>query len=528
MPAEVREETLELPTYVWGPPDPNPPLQRKGAESIYPYPLLDDLGEEARTVRYRALVVENEYLRVTVLPELGGRIHSAVDKPTGQEVFHRNNVAKPGLIGLRGAWISGGVEWNFPRRGHTVTTVSPVDARAVQEQDGSAVIWVGDLEQMTHMSWAVGIRLRPGCAAIETEIVLANRTPLPHPYYFWANAAVPARDDMRLMYPGTRAFTWGRRDMNWPVHEGKDLSRYTAFESANDVFIVDSLEDFFGAYYEESDFGVVHCADVHDSVGKKFFTWGTAHHAKVWASALTDRDGPYCEIQSGRFLTQAILRLMPPHFVERWVEWWYPVGGIGGFSWANREAAVRLACRDGQVECSLAVTRAHPYALVRLLAGGHTIHEQRADLSPERPLRFQPARQAGIGSAPVTLVLFDRDNQELIRHTENQAPRATAVRLDAESEETTSGGLSQRALRAEESSDLSRAWQLYQQALSLDPASLPAAIALGRLALQLRPDEAVGRLSQATALAPDSAEAAYYLGLALVRAGKEEEAEVEL
>jgi len=107
---EIREETLELPTYVWGPPDPNPPFQRKGGGSIYPYPLLDDLGEDARPVRYRALVTENEYLRVTVLPDLGGRIYSALHKPSGQQVFHRNSVVKPGLIGLRGAWVSGGVE----------------------------------------------------------------------------------------------------------------------------------------------------------------------------------------------------------------------------------------------------------------------------------------------------------------------------------------------------------------------------------------------------------------------------------
>jgi len=525
---EVREETLELPTYVWGPPDPNPPFQRKGEGSTYPYPLLDDLTEDARPVRYRALVAENEYLRVTVLPDVGGRIYSALHKPSGQQVFHRNTVVKPGLIGLRGAWVSGGAEWNFPRRGHAVTTVSPVDARAVQEKDGSAVIWVGDVEQMTRMSWAVGIRLRPGSAAIETEIALANRTPLPHPYYFWANVAVPARDDMRLIYPGTRAFTWGNPDISWPLHEGKDLSRYTAFESANDVFIVDSLEDFFGVYYEDSNFGVVHFADVHDSVGKKFFTWGSAHHAKVWAAALTDTDGPYCEIQSGRFLTQAILRVMPPHFLERWVEWWYPVGAIGGFSWANREAAVRLTKRDAQMECGVAVTRAYPHALVRLLAGERVVYEQRADLSPDSPLRMKIAAGGKANGEPVTLIVLDRNNGELIRYTENQKPRTTPVRLDAEHDGTTPGALCQRALRAETLNERQRAWELYGEALALDPTCVPAAIALGRLAVELRPTEAVARLTSAADLAPESAEAAYYLGLALVRVGREEEAEVEL
>jgi len=217
---ESRIEAIEIPTYVWGPEDPNPPFQRRGYWSIYPYSLMDDLGEEPRPVKYRAMVVENEYLRVIVLPELGGRLYSALDKPTGQEIFYRNNVVKPGLIGLRGAWVSGGIEFNFPR-GHSVTTISQVDGRLVEEEDGSATVWVGNVERIFCMGWSVGIRLRPHSSVIETEIRLSNRTPLPHPYYFWANAGVPAREDMRLVYPCTKVQVWDRT-LNWPVHEGRD------------------------------------------------------------------------------------------------------------------------------------------------------------------------------------------------------------------------------------------------------------------------------------------------------------------
>jgi len=201
-------ETLEIPTYVLGPEDPNPPFQRRGYWDIYPYTMMDDIGEKVRPVKYRAQVLENEYVRVIVLPQLGGHLYSAQDKHTGREIFYRNSVVKPGLIALRGAWISGGIEFNFPK-GHTVTSVTPVDHRLVKEHDGGATAWVGNVEKRYRMAWAVGIRLRPGSSLIETEVKLSNRTALPHPYYFWANAAVPARFGMRMVYPCTKVRTWG-------------------------------------------------------------------------------------------------------------------------------------------------------------------------------------------------------------------------------------------------------------------------------------------------------------------------------
>ncbi len=521
MSVEIREDVLDLLTYVWGDPDPNPPFQRSGHWRIYPYPLLDDIREEARVVRYRALIVENEYLHVTVLPELGGRIYSALCKRDGEEIFYRNSVVKPGLIALRGAWVSGGVEWNFPR-GHSVTTVSPVDARTVEEEDGTATIWVGNIEQIYRMSWAVGIRLRPRSSLIETEILLANRTDMPHPYYFWANAAVPASDDMRLIYPGTRIKSWGGHS-EWPVREGKDLARYTAFEQANDVFLLDSLEDFFGVYYEDRDFGLAHVADVHQAFGKKFFTWGTADHGRMWSAALSDADGPYCEIQSGRFADQSTWQLMAPHWSERWTEWWYPVKGMGGFTWANKEAAVRVAGRGGKIECSAIVTRPRPQARMRVMSGDTLLREERADLSPDRPLRIEmPAEEAG---RAVTLTLLDADGREIIRHTQDQEPRTITLREERKASDASPGDLLRRGLRAEEQADPDMAWELYERALMIDPGCDQAALALGRLAIAHKPNQALTRIGAVAAQMPESAAAAYYLGVALARVDRDEEAE---
>jgi tetratricopeptide (TPR) repeat protein len=520
---EIREEPLEFLTYVWGPPDPYPAFEPKVNWPIYPYPLLDDIREDARPVRYRALVVENEHLRVTVLPELGGHLHSAVAKVSGEDVFYHNHVVKPGLLGLRGAWLSGGIEWNFPC-GHTVTTVSPVDARLVREDDGSATIWVGNIEQVSRMAWAVGIRLRPDAAAIETEIRLANRTALPHPYYFWANAAVPARDDMRMVYPGTKARSW-MGHFDWPMHQGKDLARYTAFDHSNDVFLLDSLEDFFGVYYEQRDFGVVHVADVHQSFGKKFFTWGTAEHGRIWSAALSDNDGPYCEIQSGRFVDQSTWQLMPPHHTESWLEWWYPVAGMGGFDWANRDAAVGLTHHEASANCSVLATRPLSGVLVRLSDGARVIHEQHASLKPGRPLRF---KAKATPAAAITLSVLDWDGSEIIRYTEKQQPRTITLREAPAPDESRPGGLLVKALRAEERADPEAAWKLYEKALILDLSCEQAALALGRIATERSPEQAIARLESVAAALPESAAAAYYLGIALTRAGRDAEAETEL
>jgi tetratricopeptide (TPR) repeat protein len=491
---------------------------------------MDDLGEEKRPVKYRALVLENEYVRVIVLPELGGHLYSALDKTTGREIFYRNNVVKPGLIALRGAWISGGIEFNFPR-GHTVTTISPVDSKLVNEEDGSATVWVGNVERIYRMGWAVGIRLRPLSSVIETEVRLTNRQDLPHPFYFWANAAVPARRDMRLVYPCTKVKVWGRT-LDWPVHEGRNLATYFAHDYQGDTFALDSLEDFFGAYYEDLDFGVVHVASVHDCFGKKFFTWGTSDHGRMWAEALSDGDGPYCEMQSGRFVDQSTYRMLPPHHTIRWVEHWYAVHGTGGFAWANQEAALRISDQGAAVACGALTTRPVPDAVIRISAGPRVLHEQYASLAPDRPLRALIPKKDDWPQTGLTLAVRDETGHVIVECTEGRPPRTIALAQPAKtaeaSGEPSAGQLLRDAIRAEERGEPESAASLYGRALAADPACHAAAIALGRIAIESQPEEAVARLREAAMAAPESAEAAYYLGVALLRTGRLEEAEVAL
>jgi len=209
---KVYEKTLIIPTYEIGPEDQNPPFQRTGNRSIYPYTMQDDLDGKRVDKSYNAVYLENRYLRLIVLPEIGGKLYSAQDTTTGNELFYRNNVVKPGLIALRGAWISGGIEFNFPH-GHTVSTFMPIDYAIRENEDGSASVIVSNLERIFRMKWAVSISLYPDTSHIETTIFLYNRTPLPHRYYFWANSAVPATERMQFIYPMTKA-TSGSRAVN--------------------------------------------------------------------------------------------------------------------------------------------------------------------------------------------------------------------------------------------------------------------------------------------------------------------------
>jgi len=335
--------TIDLPTYLLGDEDPNPPFPVAGRHRTYPYTMLDDLTDRRETKTYKAVFLENEFLKAIVLPELGGRLYSVYDKISQREVFYRNNVVKYGLVSLRGAWVSGGIEFNFPD-GHTVVTVSPVASKIEQNPDGSGTVIVGDMDWVTGMHWEVALTLRPGQARVEQRVTLFNDTPATHRYWYWANAAVPATDDMQFIYPMREAYPHLKGVVwSYPLHEGVDYSWYKNVREPSSLFARQVHREFFGAYYHQADYGVVHVADFREVPGKKVWTWGVAEDGLIWTNLLTDRDGPYNEIQSGRYQTQLNYEFMPPRQAESWTEYWYPVRGLdGGFVEAGAQGALNV------------------------------------------------------------------------------------------------------------------------------------------------------------------------------------------
>ena len=379
VPARVWQGSIELPTYAMGTEDPYPPFPLIDSHNVYPYTMLDDLTDRREMQSYRAIFLENEFLKATILPGVGGRLYSLYDKVAGREVFYRNHVVKYGLVALRGAWISGGVEFNFPN-GHTNVTVSPVDSRTMTGADGSATAIVGGVDRVTGMHWEVGLTLRPGQRRLEQKVVLFNSTDLPQLYWFWANAAVPATPDMQFIYPMREVNPHSHTEIwTYPVWNGVDYSWYRDFPQPTSLFGLDVHRNFFGAYYHHGDYGVAHVADFRQDPGKKIWSWGTAGDGLIWTGLLTDHDGPYNEIQSGRYQTQLSQEFLPARRAESWTEYWYPVEKLGGgFVEATPELALNVNYtgeKNGQAEILLDPVVSHRGVKVSIGMGAKPLRD---------------------------------------------------------------------------------------------------------------------------------------------------------
>ncbi len=379
----VEEIEMDIPTYLMGPEDPHPPLWNR---RVYPYPMQTDITRTKTTKTYKVICLENEYIEILIIPELGGRILAALDKTNNNfDFIYHNRVIKPGLVALRGAWLSGGIEWNFPSYGHTVNTFSPVNHKILHNNDGSVTCVVGTEEWVRRMKWSVFITLYPGRSSFKTRIRLANRTLHHNNAYFWANAATHAWEDTRVIFPETSyTYAGGRRNPRpWPIYQAQDVSWYKNTPYAHDFFC-GTPGDFNGSYNYARDNGTAHFASGYDSPGKKFWTWGTARSGKIWEDLLTDSDGQYIEVQAGRLLTQrGDTWIFEPHLVEEWEEWWYPLKKMKGFVTANPDAALNLVKTDKGVFLALNTTRKFKGARIELYDNEELIWEEKIDISPQ-------------------------------------------------------------------------------------------------------------------------------------------------
>ncbi|GAI88691.1 unnamed protein product, partial [marine sediment metagenome] len=217
----------------------------------YPYPMLDRITNEKYNRTYRALWVENEYVKALVLPEIGGRLHGAQDKTNGYQFLYDQTVIKPGLIGLTGAWISGGVEWNFPD-GHRASGFRDTDWRLVENPDGSKTAWVGEIDRITGMRWSIGTTVHPGRNWVETKVRLFNCTPYVHRFQYWATSAVRATHNYQAVIPGELMTGHGKHGyFHWPVNNGVDITYWKNIPGASSFFAVESESDYFGGYSPE-------------------------------------------------------------------------------------------------------------------------------------------------------------------------------------------------------------------------------------------------------------------------------------
>ena len=295
-----------------------------------------------------------------MLPELGGRLFSATDKTNNYEFFYRQHVIKPALIGMLGAWISGGVEWCALHH-HRNTTFMPVDYTLAENPDGSKTIWVGETERRHRMKWLIGLTLCPGRSYVEATVKFFNRTPQSHSILYWANVAVHVNDSYQVIFPPSvqMATYHSKIDFtHWPVSQGSyrghdytgvDISWWKNSPPSNSFFAWDLRERLHGRVRPRRQAGVVHVADHHVVCGAKLWEWGTSASGRMWDKILTDEDGPYAELMVGAFSdNQPDYSWIKPYEVKSFHQYWYPVRGIGGFKNANLHAAVNLELRGGR------------------------------------------------------------------------------------------------------------------------------------------------------------------------------------
>ena len=438
------QETITLPTYLTPAPDLNPMFLEKRVNQgtsgrVYPNPFLDRLANESELQEYEAVYIENEFLRLMVLPKIGGRLHEAVDKTNGYRMIYRQNVIKPALIGLFGAWASGGIEYNWPQH-HRPSTFMPMQHLIEEHDDGSKTIWLSENDPLQRMKGMVGICLSPDKAFFEMKVQLFNRTPDVQTFLWWLNVGVHVHDEYQVFFPPdvTVVTDHSKRSMShYPIArgtyygidysndgKGTDLSWFDAIEIPTSYFVWDTEDNFFGGYDHKADAGIIHVANRHIAPGKKMFTWGCGEFGRGWEANLTDADGRYIELMAGAYTdNQPDFSWLQPYETKTFSQFWYPIQKIGPAKHANTRAAVNLEIQDGVIKLGVAVTERMAGAVLTLKAGDNTLLGRTVVLVPGTPFVANAACPDGVCETDLLVRLCDAEGLEVIRY----APRTIEI-----------------------------------------------------------------------------------------------------
>jgi tetratricopeptide (TPR) repeat protein len=534
---KVWSGSVTLPTYEEGQPDPNPPFDTYSTTQFsYPYTLRKDLTGQKEEHVWRAVFLENEYLKCTVLPDIGGHLYTCIDKISGQSMFYANPSIKKAEIGYRGAWAAFGVEYNFPVS-HNWVSMSPVDFAYAGHPNGSASVSVGNIDRVYGMQWGVELVLRPGSTLLEERVTLYNRSDVRHRYYWWNNAGIQVWDDSRIEYPMRFVASHGFTQVNhWPISpDGKDFSVIkNQTDGPVSFFVHGSHEPFMGIWNPETKTGTVHYAEYSELPAKKIWSWGSDVSGLAWRKALSDNNSAYVEVQAGLFRNQETYAFLNPGQTIRFSEFWMPVRGTGGISRANKVGVVSFQSHDSSVSAALNVNERIPGAQIRLMQNGQALWSETADLVPEKTWSHEVAVKDHF--AKVTFELRDSEGKMLLQHTDGN--------YDWDPESTINVGPQQiyripnAASRTEDewlklgtdqelNGKTLLALATYQEALVKYPYSLTLQMAAGRLGAALQHFEEAEKLLQAVQKRDTpNAEIAYYLGMAEDGLGHMREAQV--
>ena len=401
---------------------------------LYPIPYCDGITDEKTDVRYEVYTLENEYIKTEVLPQLGGKILRGFDKIGNYDFIYHNEVVKPALVGLAGAWISGGIEFNWPQH-HRPTTFMPLEAVIEENKDGSKTVWTGEVEPMNRMKGMAGITLDEGRSYIKAKVKVYNRTSTPQVFMWWANLAVPVNDKYRTVFPPDVEWVNDhdrRAVLEWPIakgiyktarpydfKDGTDISRYSAIKVPSSYLVSQGQSDmdFVSGYDEGLQMGIVTVADHQISPGKKMWHWGKGDFGDMWCSNLTDKNGPYIELMTGVYTdNQPDFTWIAPYESREFEQFWYPVRDIGIVKNATIDAAMNMEQRNGDLFFGFNVTGKFDNAKITVKNKDEIIFTETRDMVPnESYLKTIPLNGAEFND--ITVSLEDHDGNVLVSYT---------------------------------------------------------------------------------------------------------------
>lgn len=521
---------LTIPTYQIGAPEQMPAFGRM----VYPYPMYDKLTNNKVQKQYNALWVENEYVKALVLPEIGGRLHGAQDKTNGYQFLYDQTTIKPGLVSMTGAWISGGVEWNFPH-GHRPSGFRETDWTIQQNPDGSRTVWTGEIDQVYGMRWSIGTTVYPGRNWVETKVRLYNCTPYTHSFQYWATAAVRATENYQAVIPGEIATGHYKQDFyRWPVNEGVDISYWKNIPPASSFFSWESKSDYFGGYSPDLKGGLVHLADHNIVRGKKLWTWGTAPSGRIWEKILSDGDLPYFEPQAGAYSdNQPDYHWILPGETKVFSHFWFPVRDIGVYDFATLEGALNIELNKGKARIGWSPTGKNSGAKVTLSAKGGEIYSSTVNAGPATPFIAEVKAPKGVELYDLTMTVVSASGDTLLSYTHPKPanpPLPDPVPRDPKPADVKSvDELFTVGDRVEKFREVEKALEYYEEALRRDPGDIRVNTALGLIDLKNgKFEEALSRFEKSLERDPAFYKAWYYKGMAQLWLGRCSDAEFSL
>ncbi len=512
MAVKLTHEPMNVPTYE--PHEANTLpffLEKKAYQGatgrIYPVPYTDRLSNETVDKAYDAYTLENEYVKTVLLPELGGKIHGAVDKHNNYEFIYQNTVIKPAMVGIAGPWVSGGVEFNWPQH-HRPTTFMPTEATVQNNADGSVTVWMGEAEPFHRMRGMVGITVYPGRSYVEAKAIVYNRTDNPLPFMWWNNLAVRVHPQYKATFPPDVAYGNDhdrRAVIPFPVMkgvyktarpfdygEGTDATWFSNIKLPTSVMVMrgQSSMNFLGGYDFKANAGTVTVSNHHTSVGKKMWTWGDGAFGRAWCGNLTDNGDLYIELMTGVYTdNQPDFTYIMPGETKVFSQIWFPIHTIGEAKNASKEGAVSLEVKDGRIHFGALPTCERKNAKVLVSCKGERLFETTADLSPVNAFVGECGMPEGAKLTDIRVSMTAECGRELISYqpidiSGKKAPKARPIPPDPKDVKSIEELYIHGAHLEQYKHHTYVPEDYYKEALFRDPTDLRSNLAMGRLAME--------------------------------------------